>query len=221
MRRERSQNAKRELWRLRRMQAHIDERYIELNQREFFSHLSVSGMIPRYAFPGRSVRVISLDGKEYAERQMPIALYELAPGMPVYLGGMKNRVIGLPFGHDPEMMKTTLFYVCNNCRIYAQESFPFDKCPECGAEHRAIEIKDCYRPTAVVVKEEGKPSEEGREGVYVDAESYLLQPIATLPTELLPLSKETRIGEIKLLGKRSIVTIVGGISDYTSVMSIM
>ena len=221
MRKERSQNAKRELWRLRRIQANIDERYIELNQREFFSHLSVSGVIPRYAFPGKAVRVFSLDGREYAERQMPIALYELAPGMPVYLGGMKNRVIGLPFGHDPEMMQTTSFYVCNNCRIYAQESVSFDKCPECGAEHSAIEIKDCYRPTAVVVKEEGKPSEEGRESVYVDAESYLLQPIATLPTELSHLSKETHLGEIKLeiklLGRRSIVTIVKGISDDTSI----
>jgi len=45
----------------------------------------------------------------------------------------------------------------------------------------------------------------------------LLQPIATLPTELSYLSKETRVGEIKLLGKRSIVTIVEGISDYTSI----
>lgn len=214
-------NAEKELARLGRMERNIDSRRGELYQREFFSHLSVSGMIPRYAFPGKAVRVFSLDGREYAERQMPIALYELAPGMPVYLDGMKNRVIGLPFGHDPEMMKTTSFYVCNNCRIYAQESFPFDKCPECGAEHSAIEIKDCYRPTAVVVKEEGKPSEEGREGVYVDAESYLLQPIATLPTELSHLSKETHLGEmkleIKLLGKRSIVTIVEGISDYTSI----
>lgn len=210
-------NAEKELARLGRMERNIDSRRSELYQREFFSHLSVSGMIPRYAFPGKAVRVFSLDGKEYAERQMPIALYELAPGMPVYLGGMKNRVIGLPFGHDPEMMKTTSFYVCNNCRIYAQESVPFDKCPECGTEHSAVEIKDCYMPTAVVVKEEGKPSEEGREGVYVDAESYLLQPIATLPIGVSHLSKETCLGEIKLLGKRSIVTIVKGISDYTSI----
>jgi len=217
MRRERTQNARRELWRLRRMQANIDERYIELNQREFFSYLSVSGMIPRYAFPGRSVRVISLEGKEYAERQMPIALYELAPGMPVYLGGMKNRVVGLPFGHDPEMMRTTSFYVCNNCGIYAQESVSFDECPECGAKHSAREIKDCYKPTAVVVKEEGKPSEEGREGVYADAESYLLQPIATLSTISAHNLKQTLLGEIKLLGKRSIVTIVKGISDYASI----
>lgn len=217
MRKEKSPNARRELRRLRRMQANIDERYIELNQREFFSHLSVSGLIPRYAFPGRSVRVFSLDGKEYAERQMPIALYELAPGIPVYLGGMKNRVIGLPFGHDPEMMKTTSFYVCNNCRIYAQESVSFNECPECGACNNAIKIKgECYRPTAVVVKEEGKPSEEGRESVYVDAESYLLQPITTLPTEA-ERSKETPLGEIRLLGKRSIVTIVKGISDYNSI----
>ncbi len=215
MRRERTQNAKSELRRLRRMQANIEERYIELNQREFFSHLSISGMIPRYAFPGKSIRVFSLDGKEYAERQMPIALYELAPGMPVYLGGMKNRVIGLPFGQDPEMMKTTSFYVCKNCGIYAQESVPFDKCPICGAEHSAIEIKDCYRPTAVVVREEGKPSEEGRESAYVDAESYLLQPIIPESTMLHHKTKQTPLGEIKLLDRRSIVTIVKGILDYT------
>lgn len=209
------QKAKAELELLTRMERNINHRRVDLNQREFFSHLSVAGMTPRYAFPGRAVRVISLDGKEYAERQMPIALYELAPGMPVYLGGKKNKVIGLPFGQEPEMMHTTTFYVCNNCKIYAQESVSFDKCPECGVSHNAIEIRDCYRPTAVVVKEEGKPSEEGRESVYVEAESYLLQPITAVPTELSSLSKETPLGKIKLLDRWSIVTIVEGIREYT------
>jgi ATP-dependent helicase YprA (DUF1998 family) len=214
-------NARRELWHLRRMQANIDERSVELNQREFFSHLGVAGMTPRYAFPGRAVRVISLDGKEYAERQMPIALYELAPGMPVYLGGMKNRVIGLPFGHDPEMMKTTTFYICNNCGIYAQESVSFDECPECAAHNSAIEVKECYRPTAVVVKEIGKPSEEGRESAYTDTEVYLLQPISRYALAPAIVSKQTMLGgtkiEIKLLGQRSILTIVSGMTDYNSI----
>jgi len=218
IRKARTTNAKQELRRLRRMQGNIEERYSDLNQCELFSHLSAAGMIPRYAFPGKAVRVISLDGKEYPERQMPIALYELAPGMPVYLGGMKNRVIGLAFGQDPEMMKTTKFYVCENCKIYAQESM-FEECPECGARNSAKPIQECYEPTAVVVKEEGKPSEEGRESAYPVSEVYLLQPLGK---DALSGSDtkvtQTPLGEakLKLLGRRTILTIVSGIMEYDS-----
>jgi len=85
------------------------------------------------------VRVISEDGKEYAPRQMPIALYELAPGMPVYIGSMKNRVVGLPIRLEPEMIRTTSFYICKECKIYAKESTTFSECPECGARIAPIE----------------------------------------------------------------------------------
>ena len=114
------------------------------------------------------------------------------------------------------MLKTTTFYFCNNCKIYAKESELFSECPECKASNSAIEVRDCYRPSIVVVEEKGKPSEEGRELAYTECEKYLLQPIGadiTIPKEQI---KQTPICALRLLGKREILTIVSGIKDYES-----
>lgn len=207
-------DAKKELGRLLRMLANIQERSVNLNDKEFFSHLSDSGVIPRYAFSGSSVKVISYEGKSFGERQMPIALYELAPGMPIYLGGRKNRVIGLAFDQDPEMMATTTFYVCENCGLYASEAQIFETCPECNSKNTVIEIKDCHKPSAVVIKDIGSPKEEGRESTYADTSVYLLEPTFKDVPDEKTYTKNTEIGEIKLLGKRSILSIVNGINSY-------
>lgn len=211
-------NAKHEMRRLISMETNTYNRLDDLNKSEFFSYLSYGGLIPRYSFPGKAVKVISDVGKDYADRQLPIALYELAPGMPIYLGGMKNEIRGLPLRQDPEMINTTTFYVCSSCKIYSRESINFSQCPECGAINSAIEIRDCYRPTAVVAKEIGKPSEEGREAVLAETNQYLLQPISANPGENKRQLKEFAFGEIsgtvELIGKQGILTIVHGIKRY-------
>lgn len=209
-RKSRSKDAINNNIRLRRMESNIEYRLWKLFRRDLFSQLSKEGFIPRYAFPGSSVKIFSQDGKEYDERQMPLALYELCPGMPVYLNGMKNRVIGLPFTQEPDI-RTTSFYYCDNCGIYAKE-LEFDECPQCGEKNTSKEIKECYNPSAIVIKEEGRPSSEGREHVFANSEVFLLDDLNNSNDHLT--SKNSLIDEIILLKKVSLLTVVSGILDY-------
>lgn len=209
-RRSKNEEQRRERYRLIRMEFNINDRLDDLSRRDLFSQLSKEGFIPRYAFPGSAVRIISQDGNEYAERQMPIALYELSPGMPVYLNGRKYRVEGLPFAQEPEMIKTTSFFICENCGIYAREGLDFERCPECGESNSSKELKECYKPSAVVIKEQGRPGADGRDPVFTSSEVYLMKNNQVNGIES---SKDSIIGEIKLFEKKSILTVVSEIVD--------
>jgi ATP-dependent helicase YprA (DUF1998 family) len=211
-RRSKSEEQRKDRYRLIRMEFNINDRLDDLSRRDLFSQLSKEGFIPRYAFPGSAVRIISQDGKEYAERQMPIALYELSPGMPVYLNGMKYRVEGLPFAQEPEMIKTTSFFICGNCGIYAREGLDFNTCRECGESNSSKELKECYKPSAVVIKEQGRPGADGRDPVFTSSDVYLME---NNQVDGIDFSKDSIIGQIKLFEKKSILSVVSEIRDQS------
>lgn len=213
-RRDRASSSKQERKRLDQMERNIQARHEDLKDYGFFSYLSKTGVLPRYAFPGRAVRILSDDGQEYQERQMPVALYELALGKALYLNGRKKRVIGIPFGQDPEMLKSTEFFVCKKCKTYAKESRPFSTCPECGAHDSAERVADCYRPTSVVVRDEGIPKETGREMAIANLKHYLLEPITEHDILQDKHTRKTEFGVITLIGKRQILTLLCSLQKY-------
>ncbi|MCC6278869.1 MAG: DUF1998 domain-containing protein, partial [Oligoflexia bacterium] len=170
-------------WRLSRMEANIEYRLSGfpdgLNSRDLLSHLSRTEIIPRYAFPGKAVQVVSDLQEEFGDRSAQIAVSELAPGMPLYMKKNIFEVLGFDFEQEPEGSKTSQFWVCKNCKLYATEIEPKSrKCPQCQGTKGFDRLENCIAPKLVIVDQKGRPSEEGREFIQANTDHFVLSPIS-------------------------------------------
>lgn len=205
-----------ERWRLRRIEENIESRLSGfpdgLYIRDVLSHFSRTEVIPRYAFPGKAVEVLSTDQEEFGDRAARIAVSELAPGMSLYMKKYKYEVTGFDFEQEPEGRSSRRFWICKNCRLYATEQEPKSRaCPQCKSTLGYQLYEDCIAPSMVVVEQGNRPSEEGREFIQPNTDHFVLSPISLeeTATEWKETYKGLRIAD---LGLKEILTLTTSLS---------
>jgi len=178
-----------------------------LSRRDVLSHLSRTGVLPRYSFPGVAVETMSDTLEDFGGRDARTAVTERVPGAPLYMNKQRYQVIGYDFDRRPEDKDGTVFWVCQDCHIYAKEFEKPLQCPECGG-HKFDRFNNCISPRLVVVGNRKRPAgTDPREYLDTETDYFTLAPIGVEGQTTI---KKTPIGEIRALGQREILTLTTG-----------
>jgi len=179
-----------------------------LNRRDIFSHLSRTGVLPRYSFPGVAVETVSDELEDFGDRDAKTAVTERVPGAPLYMNKFRYQVLGYDFITRPEDKEGTTFWVCQTCHIYATEFTKPPSCPECGG-HQFKRYDNCIEPRIVVVGNRRRPAgTDPREYIDTETDYFTLSPTGTEEEQTETTS--TGLGEIRSLGQKEILTLTTG-----------
>jgi ATP-dependent helicase YprA (DUF1998 family) len=139
------------------------------------SYLSDQGLLPSYAFPSDTARLIAKDEvKRPILRGMGVALREYAPGNTVYMDGKKYQVIGLDFHRSSVPDLNEAYKACGNC-TYVTFDAGATHCPHCREELLPQKSQVLFAKSFVAEQAEAiGPDEEYRQRAFYGGITYLL-----------------------------------------------
>jgi len=139
------------------------------------SYLSDQGLLPSYAFPSDTARLIAKDEvKRPILRGMGVALREYAPGNTVYMDGKKYQVIGLDFHRSSVPDLNEAYKSCGNCTFVTFDAGAIH-CPHCRGELLPQKSQVLFAKSFVAEQAESiSPDEEYRQRAFYGGNTYLL-----------------------------------------------
>lgn len=211
--RSRSMDARSKLAVLRQVQQHIEDELTRepdgMNHKELLSHFADTGVIPRYAFPGRMIETRSTRMADLGERSAALAVVESPPGQRVFLRKKEHKIVGVDHARA-RRAGYEQFWVCAGCDLHATEDDPLREdprlgiaCPRCGQRAGWKALSLSVEPAVFVAHDQGRPGEVGRGTQVADAQAFLLGA----PPEAHDL-RRSAIGTHALLGSTQLLRYV-------------
>lgn len=151
---------------------------ILLEKKSFIMYLHESGVLPRYSFPGKLVKIESLDGYINQSRDRRIAISEFAPNAEPIINKSIYRCYGIEFDKKIEN-----FYICNNCGLYSKQVWVDRNCPQCNTNDHVDELSS-ISPQKILVKKVGRIIGDHQAYLEPDLRIYLPNIPSMSPIEI-------------------------------------
>lgn len=184
-----------------------------LNFRNLISHFAETGVIPRYAFPGRLIETRSMKMEQLGIRSASVAIAESPPGQQVFLRKKEHIIVGVDKTRQRHPGYAQ-FWRCRSCGVRATADdplrvTPLRPCPECQGRDWE-ELSPGVEPTVLVASERGRPGDVARGPSLADVDTYVLgekaEAVANAPSALGTLTRLDAVELLRVVHRRNELT---------------